>query len=73
MKVIAFSLWGDNPKYNVGAIKNAELAKVVYPGWVCRFYVGASVPQETICFGYLGLLVWAGILNAMWQLLRFWN
>ena len=48
MKVIAFSLWGDNPKYNVGAIKNAELAKVVYPGWVCRFYVGASVPQETI-------------------------
>jgi protein O-GlcNAc transferase len=48
MKLIAFSLWGDNPKYNVGAIKNAELAKVVYPGWVCRFYVGASVPQETI-------------------------
>ena len=26
-KVISFSLWGDNPIYNVGAIRNAELAK----------------------------------------------
>ena len=27
MKVLSFSLWGDNPKYTVGAIKNSELAK----------------------------------------------
>ena len=26
-KVISFSLWGDNPFYNVGAIRNVELAK----------------------------------------------
>ena len=48
MKVISFSLWGDNPKYTVGAIKNAELAKIIYPGWVCRYYVGDSVPADCI-------------------------
>ena len=43
-RLITFSLWGQNPKYLVGAIKNAELAKKVYPDWICRFYVGQSVP-----------------------------
>ena len=47
-KVIAFSLWGDNPVYTKGAIRNAELAKTVYPGWVCRFYVGTSTPEDII-------------------------
>lgn len=49
MKVISFSLWGDKPMYNVGAIKNAQLAKKIYgPDWHCFFYVGTDVPQETI-------------------------
>lgn len=43
MKIIAFSLWGNNPKYIIGAIKNAELARKIYPGWVTRFYCGGSV------------------------------
>jgi len=30
-KVVSFSLWGDNPIYNIGAIRNAELAKEIYP------------------------------------------
>jgi hypothetical protein len=29
---IAFSLWGENPKYLVGAVRNAELAPLLYPG-----------------------------------------
>lgn len=45
-KVISFSLWGDDPKYTIGAIKNAELAKEIYPGWVCRFYTANTVPEE---------------------------
>lgn len=45
MKVIAFSLWGDNTRYTLGALQNASLAKMVYPGWVCRFYVGQSTPR----------------------------
>ena len=48
MKIISFSLWGHDPKYLLGAIKNADLAKEIYPGWVCRFYVGASVPETYI-------------------------
>jgi len=47
-KIISFSLWGDNPKYTHGAIKNADLALNIYPGWVCRFYVGMSTPSEII-------------------------
>ena len=46
MNVISFSLWGDNPKYTIGAIKNAMLAKDIYPGWICRFYLGRSVPEK---------------------------
>ena len=47
-KLITFSLWGDNPKYTIGAIKNAILAKEIYPGWTCRYYVGKSVPQDIL-------------------------
>lgn len=48
MKIIAFSLWGNNPKYTVGAIKNAKLAKEIYPGWICRFYCANDVPNPII-------------------------
>ena len=41
-KVISFSLWGNNPKYTIGAIKNAKLAHEIYPRWVSRFYIGRS-------------------------------
>jgi protein O-GlcNAc transferase len=44
-KVISFSLWGSNPIYCVGAIRNAELAMKHYPGWICRYHVGKSVPE----------------------------
>ena len=48
-KVISFSLWGDDPKYTIGAIRNAELAKTVYPGWVPRFYCAKnSVPENIV-------------------------
>ncbi len=47
-KIISFSLWGTEPKYTVGAVKNADLAGTIYPGWICRFYCGQSVPQETL-------------------------
>jgi len=47
-KVISYSLWGEDLKYTIGAIKNAELAKIVYPGWVARFYCGQSVPNKIV-------------------------
>jgi len=48
LRIISFSLWGNNPKYNIGAIRNAELAKQLFPDWTCRFYIGQSVPDKTI-------------------------
>ncbi len=46
--VIAFSVWGDNERYVQGAIKNAELARHIYPGWICRFYCDDTVPQRAV-------------------------
>lgn len=48
MKLISFSLWGDDKKYCIGAIKNAELAEIHYPGWICRFYVAENTPNEIL-------------------------
>ena len=47
-KIISFSLWGNDPKYTHGAIKNAVLAKTIYPEWICRFYIGKSTPQNIL-------------------------
>ena len=48
MKYLSFSLWGDKPIYNVGAIKNAQLWKDVYPDWQMVVYFDSSVPNSTI-------------------------
>ncbi len=48
MKVISFSLWGGNPIYTVGAIKNAVIASKLFPDWVCVFYCFKSVPPAII-------------------------
>jgi len=42
-KVIAYSLWGTNPKYTVGAIENVKYAKQIFPEWECRFFVATNV------------------------------
>lgn len=47
-KIISFSLWGENPKYTIGAIKNADLALSIYPEWICRYYVGLSTPEDIV-------------------------
>jgi hypothetical protein len=51
MKCISFSLYGNAPRYTVGAVKNAILASRYFPfddGFVTRFYVGQSVDEVTI-------------------------
>ena len=48
MKKIIGLVFGDQPKYTVGAIKNADLAKEIYPDWTCRFYIGQSTPADII-------------------------
>lgn len=47
-KIISFSLWGNNPKYTIGAVINAQLASYIFPEWVCRFYYDDSVSNIVI-------------------------
>ena len=48
MKVVSYCLWGNNPKYTVGAVRNAELVKKHYPGWQAWFYVGSSTSKDVV-------------------------
>lgn len=43
-KFISFSLFGTDPVYNQGALRNVELAAKFYPGWVCVFFTSTNLP-----------------------------
>lgn len=47
-RIIAFSLWGSNPRYLRGALHNALLASSLFPDWTCRFYVDSSVDKALV-------------------------
>lgn len=42
--VIAFSVFGANPRYLTGAMNNAIVARYLYPGWTVRIYTDQSMP-----------------------------
>lgn len=44
-QVISYSLYGNDMRFLVGAIKNAELAQRFFPGFTVRYYYGKSVPR----------------------------
>ncbi len=46
--VIAFSLWGKVERYLEGAVRNAEVARHIYPEWRCRFYLDDTVSKAII-------------------------
>ena len=73
-KIISFSLWGDNPKYTVGAIRNAELALQIYPSWICYFFVSENVPKEIIdvLLSYENTIVFFKQGNGDWRSM-FWR
>ena len=48
MNYLSFSLWGNNPIYTVGIIKNAELWKTIYSDWQMVVYYDSTVPIEVI-------------------------
>jgi hypothetical protein len=47
-KIISFSLYGSDLRYSKGMICNIELAKIIYPDWICRVYYDDSVSSNTI-------------------------
>jgi hypothetical protein len=38
MKIISMSVWGNDPRYIIGALKQYELAQLYYPDWQFRIY-----------------------------------
>lgn len=46
MNYVSFSLFGTDPKYYVGASRNAEQVNQFYPGFVPVFYIGPDVPES---------------------------
>jgi hypothetical protein len=45
-KIISYSLWGNNPKYIVGAKENIELAKEFFPEWKIHLYLSDKTEFE---------------------------
>jgi len=46
-KVISMSLYGKNPRYTWGVLRNAQLVPVYLPDWTLRVYVAADIaPSE---------------------------
>lgn len=48
MNYISYSLWGSEPVYNVGIVRNAEQSKIFYKYWRVVVYYDSSVPIDTI-------------------------
>jgi hypothetical protein len=46
--VIAFSLFGGSSKYCETAVLNCIDQPEIYPGWLCRFYVDDTVPDQIV-------------------------
>lgn len=44
LRVIAMSLYGDDPRYTLGAVRNAHLLPVIYPGWKLWIYCDRPPP-----------------------------
>ena len=74
--VISFGLYGADPKYTQGMIRNAELAPKYFPGWVVRVYTDGSSPQAV--YGRIRALggeivviegVGGGIAGMFWRFL----
>jgi len=45
---LSYSLWGEDPKYWVGALENIKLARRYYPEWISIFYVDKNSKSELI-------------------------
>ena len=47
-QVIAYSLWGSDPKYTIGALRNAQQLEEFYPSWIAKFYVDITTPRGIV-------------------------
>lgn len=75
MKVVSYSLYGDNPMYTIGCIKNAILKNELFPDWEMWVYYNETVPRDIIdqLKDYGVKLIKQeednGYINSMWRFL----
>ena len=48
MKIVSFSLYGNNPIYTIGCIKNAELKQDIFKEWEMWVYHNNTVPADIL-------------------------
>ena len=48
--IISFSVWGNNPRYLISSARNILLLDDILPGWIARFYIDSSVPEDFVRF-----------------------
>jgi hypothetical protein len=46
MILVSYSLYGSDPKYLIGAVKNAALIQELGPDWQAVFYLAPEIPNE---------------------------
>ena len=75
MKLISFSLFGNDPLYQVGAVENTRICVDLYPGWLLRFYVGESIPadvrEQLTARGNAEIIPMTGLREDWWS--TFWR
>lgn len=48
LRIIAYSLYGDQPKYTHNCVANILLAEKLFPDWQIRVYYDDTVPQQVV-------------------------
>ncbi|MEN0054051.1 MAG: hypothetical protein AAGC65_10290 [Mucilaginibacter sp.] len=70
---IAYSLWGNNPLYNTGMLRNIAQANAIYPGWQVVVYYDDTVPVQSLdqirAAGALTVNMTGGIYGMFWRFL----
>ena len=57
MNIVSMSTYGANPTYTVGAIENAKLMPLIYPGWKLKVFVHSVPPDLVVKLSELGATV----------------
>lgn len=47
-RIVSYSLYGTNPLYIQGALRNARMVPSIYPGWTPRVYVSQEIEQSAV-------------------------
>ncbi|KAK2160576.1 hypothetical protein LSH36_130g03028 [Paralvinella palmiformis] len=67
-KVISMAIWNNGPGLLWGAIRNAQLRYVLYPGWTLRVYLFPDIMNTPTDDGGGALLNWMNVVKTLTDL-----